>query len=173
MLVATGRARNPDIDDRDDSRYRPLQQAVTDVAQHLAQAIARDGEGATKFITLHIGGAANEGEAVRVARSVANSPLVKTAFFASDPNLGRLLMAIGNAGLADLDTTRVEVWLDDLKVIERGSRAASYREEDGVRAMQPAEITVRIGLGRGLAETTFWTCDLSYDYVKINAEYRT
>jgi glutamate N-acetyltransferase/amino-acid N-acetyltransferase len=104
---------------------------------------------------------------------VANSPLVKTAFFASDPNLGRLLMAIGNAEVADFDTTRVEVWLGDLRVIEHGSRAPAYREEDGLRAMQPAEITLHIGLGRGTAETTVWTCDLSYDYVKINAEYRT
>jgi glutamate N-acetyltransferase/amino-acid N-acetyltransferase len=173
MLIATGRACNRAIDPRHDSRYRALQHAVTEVARQLAQAIARDGEGATKFITLRVSGAANEAEAARVARSVANSPLVKTAFFASDPNLGRLLMAIGNAEVADFDTTRVEVWLGDLRVIEHGSRAPAYREEDGLRAMQPAEITLHIGLGRGTAETTVWTCDLSYDYVKINAEYRT
>jgi glutamate N-acetyltransferase / amino-acid N-acetyltransferase len=173
MLVATGRAGHRDIESCDDVRYEMVQQAVIEVAQQLAQAIARDGEGATKFITLHVGGAADEAEAVRVARSVANSPLVKTAFFASDPNLGRLIMAIGNTGLTDFDTSRVELSLGHLKVIERGHRAPSYRDEDGVRAMQPAEIVLRIDLGRGAAETTVWTCDLSYAYVKINAEYRT
>jgi glutamate N-acetyltransferase / amino-acid N-acetyltransferase len=139
----------------------------------LAQAIARDGEGATKFITVQVEGGEDAGEVLRVARGIANSPLVKTAFFASDPNLGRLLMAIGNAGVSGLDTSRVNLWLGDVQVIDRGGRAASYREEDGVRVMKPAEITVRVHLGRGGAATTVWTCDYSYDYVKINAEYRT
>jgi glutamate N-acetyltransferase/amino-acid N-acetyltransferase len=118
-------------------------------------------------------GAAAEAEAVRVAKAIAHSPLVKTAFFASDPNLGRLIMAIGNAGIDDLDPARVSLWLGDVLVIEHGGRAASYREEDGARAMRPPEIEIRVALGRGGAETTVWTCDFSYDYVKINAEYRT
>lgn len=172
VLIATGRAGNPPID-ADAASYVALRSAVEAVAVALAQAIARDGEGATKFITVTVEGAANAGEALRVARSIANSPLVKTAFFASDPNLGRLLMAIGNAGVPDLDTTRVNLWLGDVHVIDDGGRAASYREEDGARVMRPAEIAVRTLLGRGDAATTVWTCDFSYDYVKINAEYRT
>jgi glutamate N-acetyltransferase/amino-acid N-acetyltransferase len=140
---------------------------------HLAQCIARDGEGATKFITIDVGGAASDAEAHVVAKCIAHSPLVKTAFFASDPNLGRLLMAIGNAGIKSLDTTRVNLFLGDVKVIDRGGRAASYREDDGARVMKPAEITVRVELGRGTGKATVWTCDYSYDYVKINAEYRT
>jgi glutamate N-acetyltransferase / amino-acid N-acetyltransferase len=173
VLIATARAGNREISDADDAGYAALRRAVVEVAQALAQAIARDGEGATKFITIRVAGAAAEPEAVRVAKSIAHSPLVKTAFFASDPNLGRLLMAIGNAGVGALDVSRVELWLGDVKVIERGGRAAGYREEDGARAMRPAEIEVRVDLGRGTAGTTVWTCDLSYDYVKINAEYRT
>ncbi|MCX7891640.1 MAG: bifunctional glutamate N-acetyltransferase/amino-acid acetyltransferase ArgJ [Burkholderiales bacterium] len=173
VLVATGQAAMGEIADERAPTYAALRAAVTEVAQALAQAIARDGEGATKFITVRVTGARDEAEAVRVAKAIAHSPLVKTAFFASDPNLGRLLMAIGNAGIADLDTAGVNLWLGDVQVIDRGGRAASYREEDGARVMKPAEITVRVGLGRGAAETTVWTCDLSYDYVKINAEYRT
>jgi len=173
VLIATARAGNREIAGADDAGYAALKRAVVEVARDLAKAIARDGEGATKFITIHVAGAGSETEAVRVAKSIANSPLVKTAFFASDPNLGRLLMAIGNAGGADLDASRVELWLGDAKVIERGGRAAGYREEDGARVMRPAEIDVRVALGRGTAETTVWTCDFSYDYVKINAEYRT
>jgi glutamate N-acetyltransferase/amino-acid N-acetyltransferase len=173
VLIATGKAGNREIASADDAGYAALRRAVVEVAQALAQAIARDGEGATKFITIRVAGAASEPEAVRVAKSIAHSPLVKTAFFASDPNLGRLLMAIGNAGIAALDPARVELWLGELKVIERGGRAAGYREADGARAMRPAEIDVRVELGRGAAVATVWTCDLSYDYVKINAEYRT
>ena len=172
VLVATGASGGPTIE-HDGADYASLRAAVEAVAVLLAQAIARDGEGATKFITVTVAAAADAAEALRVARGIANSPLVKTAFFASDPNLGRLLMAIGNAGVADLDTTGVELWLGDVRVIERGGRAASYREEDGARVMRPAEITVRVALGRGAAGSTVWTCDLSYDYVKINAEYRT
>jgi glutamate N-acetyltransferase / amino-acid N-acetyltransferase len=173
VLIATGRARNREITDTKEAGYADLRRAVTEVAQTLAQAIARDGEGATKFITIRVLNAATEQEAVRVGKAVAHSPLVKTAFFASDPNLGRLIMAIGNAGISDLDTSRVHLWLGDVKVIDGGARAASYREEDGVRVMRPAEITVRIELGRGAAEAAVWTCDFSYDYIKINAEYRT
>jgi len=173
VLIATGRATAKEISTADDSAYRALKSAMVEVAAELAQAIARDGEGATKFITVNVGAAASEAEALRVARSIANSPLVKTALFASDPNLGRLLMAIGNAGIENLDTARVNLWLGDVQVIDRGGRAASYREEDGARVMKPSEIAMRVDLGRGAAQTTVWTCDFSYDYVKINAEYRT
>ncbi|MBC7781078.1 MAG: bifunctional glutamate N-acetyltransferase/amino-acid acetyltransferase ArgJ [Proteobacteria bacterium] len=173
VLIATGRAAGASIADATDPRLRVLEAALIDVAARLAQAIARDGEGATKFITIDVHGGANEDEALRVARGIANSPLVKTALFASDPNLGRLLMAIGNAGVADLDTSRVQLRLGDVTVIENGGRAATYREEDGIRVMKPAEITIDVELGRGRASATVWTCDFSYDYVKINAEYRT
>ena len=173
VLIATARARNREIAGPADPGYAALARAVVEVARELAQAIARDGEGATKFITVRVTGAASEAEAARVARAIANSPLVKTAFFASDPNLGRLIMAIGNAGIDGLDAARVDLWLGDVQVIERGGRAVAYREEDGARAMRPPEIEVRVALGRGSAETTVWTCDFSYDYVKINAEYRT
>jgi len=173
VLMATGLAGAAAIDSDADPRLPLLEAALVDVAARLAQAIARDGEGATKFITVDVHGGADEAEALRVARGVANSPLVKTALFASDPNLGRLLMAIGNAGVSGLDTSRVQVSLGDVKVIVDGGRAASYREEDGARVMKPAEITINIDLGRGSAATTVWTCDFSYDYVKINAEYRT
>jgi glutamate N-acetyltransferase/amino-acid N-acetyltransferase len=177
VLIATGRAANDEIIDAEPARYERLRAAVVEVAQQLAQAIARDGEGATKFITITVDGARDGDEALRVARSIGNSPLVKTALFASDPNLGRLLMAIGNAKVEALDTSRVQLWLaageDEVRVIEGGRRAASYREEDGARVMKPAEIGIRVDLGRGDHATTVWTCDFSYDYVKINAEYRT
>lgn len=173
LLVATGASGAPAIAASSDPAYAALEAAVTAVAVELAQAIARDGEGATKFITIDIGGAASEAEAVSVAKAIAHSPLVKTAFFASDPNLGRLIAAIGNAGVRDLDASRVNLWLGDVQVIDRGGRAASYREEDGARVMKPAEIVIRADLGRGRAATTVWTCDFSYEYVKINAEYRT
>jgi glutamate N-acetyltransferase/amino-acid N-acetyltransferase len=173
VLIATGRAAGAEITSADSAAYSALRDAVVAVAAPLAQAIARDGEGATKFITVRVEGGRDEAEVLRVARSIANSPLVKTAFFASDPNLGRLLMAIGNAGVTDLDTAGVNLWLGDVQVIDHGERAASYREEDGARVMQPEEIIVRVVLGRGNASTAVWTCDYSYDYVKINAEYRT
>jgi len=173
VLIATGAAAASEIVAAQDSGYVALKDAVTQVAVALAQSIARDGEGATKFITIKVNGADSAQEAVRVAKSVAHSPLVKTAFFASDPNLGRLIMAIGNAGVASLDTSRIDLYLGDVKVIDRGGRAEAYREEDGARVMKPAEIVVRIELGRGNASSTVWTCDFSYDYVKINAEYRT
>ena len=173
VLIATGAAGAMEIASAADPAYALLKKAVAEVAVKLAQAIAHDGEGATKFITINVAAAGSEAEALRVARQVANSPLVKTALFASDPNLGRLLMAIGNAGIADFDSSKVSLWLGDVKVIERGGRAASYQEEDGARVMKPAEIEINIDLGRGTAGTTMWTCDFSYDYVKINAEYRT
>ena len=173
VLIATGASGAREISSPADAGYGLLQGAIGEVAVLLAQAIARDGEGATKFITVEVSGATAVDEAVAVARSVANSPLVKTAFFASDPNLGRLIMAVGNAGIPALDVSRVNIFLGNVKVIDAGGRAASYREEDGAREMKNAEITIRIDLGRGTAGTTMWTCDYSYDYVKINAEYRT
>ena len=177
VLIATGKAAMPEIIGAEPARYLALKAAVVEVAQQLAQAIARDGEGATKFITIAVNGASDEAEALRVARSIGNSPLVKTALFASDPNLGRLLMAIGNARVEELDTAKVDLYLsagdDEVRVIEAGRRAASYREEDGARVMKPDEIVIRVELGRGTHGTVVWTCDFSYDYVKINAEYRT
>ncbi|MEO7405175.1 MAG: bifunctional glutamate N-acetyltransferase/amino-acid acetyltransferase ArgJ [Burkholderiales bacterium] len=172
VLIATGQAANAEIG-AGSPAYATLKAGLIAVAATLAQAIARDGEGATKFITIDVARAANDAEALRVARSIANSPLVKTALFASDPNLGRLLMAIGNAGVPDFDTSKMNLQLGGVLVIERGGRAASYREEDGARVMKPAEIVIRVDLGRGAATATVWTCDFSYDYVKINAEYRT
>jgi glutamate N-acetyltransferase/amino-acid N-acetyltransferase len=177
VLIATGRAANAEIVAGQPARFAALRAAIVEVAQELAQAIARDGEGATKFITITVAGAATDDEALRVGRSIGNSPLVKTALFASDPNLGRLLMAIGNARIENLETARVELWLsagdDAVRVIEAGRRAPSYREEDGARVMKSDEIGIRVELGRGDATTVVWTCDFSYDYVKINAEYRT
>jgi len=173
MLIATGRAGNAEITSADSADYLALREAVLAVAVPLAQAIARDGEGATKFITIRVSGAADEAEAARVGKCIAHSPLVKTAFFASDPNLGRLIMAIGNAGVVNLDVSRVSIWLGDVRVLLNGGRDPSYLEEEGARVMKPAEIEVHVALGRGRAEQTVWTCDFSYDYVKINAEYRT
>ncbi len=173
MLIATGHAGNAEITSAASADYAALRAAVLTVATPLAQAIARDGEGATKFITIRVSGAADDNEAARVGKCIAHSPLVKTAFFASDPNLGRLIMAIGNAGVADMDVSKVSIWLGDVRVLLNGGRDAAYREEDGARVMKPAEINVHVALGRGNAEQTVWTCDFSYDYVKINAEYRT
>ncbi|MBW7925789.1 MAG: bifunctional glutamate N-acetyltransferase/amino-acid acetyltransferase ArgJ [Burkholderiaceae bacterium] len=152
---------------------RALREAIVSVARELAQAIVRDGEGATKFISVHVEGARDDDEAAAVAFTVAHSPLVKTAFFASDPNLGRILAAVGRAGVADLDVDRVDLYLDDVHVATRGGRHPGYREEEGQRVMRKAEIDVRIVLGRGSASTTVWTCDLSHDYVSINADYRS
>jgi glutamate N-acetyltransferase/amino-acid N-acetyltransferase len=173
VLIATGATKLPEIQSAFQDSYRILKGAVVEVAQQLAQAIARDGEGATKFITVRVESARDEDEAVRVAKTIAHSPLVKTALFASDPNLGRLLMAIGNAGIQNLDTSLVGVRLGDVQVIEHGCRAPRYREEDGARVMRPDEITIQVALLRGSASVTVWTCDFSYEYVKINAEYRT
>jgi glutamate N-acetyltransferase/amino-acid N-acetyltransferase len=144
-----------------------------DVARWLAQAIVRDGEGATKFITVRVEGGRDAEECRLVAYAIAHSPLVKTAFFASDPNLGRILAAVGYAGIADLDQTKIDLYLDEVRVAQNGGRHVDYVESDGARVMQQSEITVRVGLGRGEAADTVWTCDFSYDYVKINADYRS
>jgi glutamate N-acetyltransferase/amino-acid N-acetyltransferase len=173
VLIATGRAAAPEIADTRSAAYGEFVHAVTALAQELAQAVVRDGEGATKFITIRVEGGRNEEECRRIGYAIAHSPLVKTAFFASDPNLGRILAAVGNAGVADLAAERVELYLDDVLVAKGGGRHSGYREEDGRRVMKQAEITVRVALQRGPAAATLWTCDLSHDYVTINAEYRT
>jgi glutamate N-acetyltransferase/amino-acid N-acetyltransferase len=173
MLIATGKAAMPEITDEKSPDYQAFLEAVTDVAARLAQAIVRDGEGATKFITLRVEGGRDAQECRKAAYAIAHSPLVKTAFFASDPNLGRILAAVGNAGIADLAVDRVDMYLDDVLVVQHGSRHPSYREADGQRVMKQSEITVRIELNRGAASAVVWTCDLSHDYVSINADYRS
>jgi len=173
VLIASGAAGGPTINGAAHRGYAPLRRAVLEVSQGLAQAIVRDGEGATKFITVRVEKGRNENECRSVAYAIAHSPLVKTAFFASDPNLGRLLAAIGNSGVRGLDVNRIELYLDELQVARQGGRAPAYREEDGKRVMGKSEITVRVVLKRGTAATTVWTCDLSHEYVTINAEYRT
>lgn len=170
--IATG-ASELKIESIDDPRLEALIGALTIVAQRLAQSMIRDGEGATKFITVTVEGARTKAEALQVCYAVAHSPLVKTAFFASDPNLGRILAAVGNARVEDLDAGKVDLWLDDVQVAVGGGRAPQYREEDGVRVMAKPEILVRINLGRGTASETVWTTDLSHDYVSINADYRS
>ena len=173
VVIATGRSGLPEVRDTASREYQELRDAVAAVAVQLAQAIVRDGEGATKFITVRVEGGGTEQECSRVAYAIAHSPLIKTAFFASDPNLGRILAAVGYAGIADLDVAGVRLYLDDVLVAEGGGRAPGYREEDGQQVMEQEEITIRVALGRGAAQTTVWTCDLSYDYVRINADYRT
>jgi glutamate N-acetyltransferase/amino-acid N-acetyltransferase len=177
VLIATGTAGNVLIADAASPDYGALRETVKMVAVELAQAIVRDGEGATKFMTVRVEGGRDRAECKAVGYAIAHSPLVKTAFFASDPNLGRILAAIGNAGIIDLDVGTVRVWLGDsagsVLVAENGGRAASYREEQGARIMQQAEISVRVDLARGETQATVWTCDFSYDYVKINADYRS
>jgi len=172
-LIATQRAGNAEITSLDSAEGRALAAALGDVARLLAQAIVRDGEGATKFITVRVEGGASAQECRKVAYAIAHSPLVKTAFFASDPNLGRILAAVGYAGIEDLDQTRIDLYLDDVLVARQGGRNPDYREEDGQRVMRQAEITVRVLLGRGDAQDQVWTCDLSHDYVSINADYRS
>ena len=173
VLIATHRAGHAPITQLESGDGRRLRDAVVAVAQQLAQAIVRDGEGATKFISVCIDGGKTEDECRQAAYAIAHSPLVKTAFFASDPNLGRILAAVGYAGIQDLDQTKIDLFLDDVAVVKNGGRLAAYREEDGQRVMKQSEITVRVNLNRGAASTTVWTCDLSYDYVKINADYRS
>jgi len=173
MLIATGRAATPEIGDATSADYALLMEGITTVAAELAQAIIRDGEGATKFITIRVERGRKEDECRRVAYAIAHSPLVKTAFFASDPNLGRILAAVGNAGIPDLAVDKVDLYLDEVLVARGGARHAGYREADGARVMARPEITVRVVLNRGAAAATVWTCDLSHDYVTINAEYRT
>ena len=155
------------------SEFLALKAAMLQVSQQLAQAIVRDGEGATKFITVKVTGGKVQSECTQAAYAIAHSPLVKTAFFASDPNLGRILAAVGYAGIADLDQTKISLSLDDVAIVRDGGRLATYKEEDGARVMKQSEITVHVDLGRGNAFDTVWTCDFSYDYVKINADYRS
>ena len=173
VIIATGKNSQSEIDNIADPRYKQLKDLLGSLALELAQAVVRDGEGATKFITVRVENAKTRDEARQAAYAVAHSPLVKTAFFASDPNLGRLLAAIGYAGIADLDTDTVEMYLDEVLVAENGGRAASYTEEQGQAVMAKDEITVRIKLHRGQASATVYTCDLSHDYVSINADYRS
>lgn len=172
ILIATG-VSGVNIEHATDPGAAELLAALTATARQLAQAIVRDGEGATKFITIRVEAARTEAEAAAVAYAIAHSPLVKTAFFASDPNLGRILAAVGYAGVADLDVNAVDLFLDDVHVATRGGRHPAYLEEAGQRVMKNTEITVRVVLGRGAAATTVWTCDLSHDYVSINADYRS
>jgi glutamate N-acetyltransferase / amino-acid N-acetyltransferase len=173
VLMTSGQASMPPIERADDPRLAGVRAALEEVAIEVSQAIVRDGEGATKFIAITVEGGRDAAECDRVARAIADSPLVKTAFFASDPNLGRIVCAIGNGGIADLDTRGVSFWLDDVRVVADGGRAPSYREEDGQRVMANPEIAVRVSLSRGDASATVWTCDLSHGYVSINADYRS
>jgi glutamate N-acetyltransferase/amino-acid N-acetyltransferase len=173
VIVATGKAAMAPVTRADDARVGTLRDTLAQVATELAQAIVRDAEGATKFITIVVEGGRDAPECRKVAFGIAHSPLVKTAFFASDPNLGRIVCAIGNAAAPDLDPSRVSFRLDDVRVVDRGGRAPSYREEDGQRVMKQDEITITVALGRGQATSRVWTCDFSHDYVSINADYRS
>ena len=173
VVIATGKAGNSVVTDWQNPAAAVLKQALIDVAKWLAQAIVRDGEGATKFITVRVEGGRDSAECRQVAYAIAHSPLVKTAFFASDPNLGRILAAVGYAGIADLDQACIDLFLDDVHVATRGGRHPDYREEDGQRTMKQDEIMVRVLLGRGQAHDQVWTCDLSHEYVTINADYRS
>ena len=173
IVIATNQAGNAQVTSLDSADGQALKAAMLNVARQLAQAIVRDGEGATKFITVQVQGGRTGEECRQVAYAIAHSPLVKTAFFASDPNLGRILAAVGYAGIDDLDQNTIDLYLDDVHVAVNGGRNPAYREEDGQRVMKQAEITVRVVLGRGQASDTVWTCDLSHDYVSINADYRS
>lgn len=172
ILMATGKAGNAVIDENS-QYFAAIRDKLTEVAIELAQAIVRDGEGATKFMTVRVEGGKSEEECRKVAYAIAHSPLIKTAFFASDPNLGRILAAIGYAGIDDLDVNNMELYLGDVLVAEKGGRASSYVEEQGAAVMKESDILVRVVLNRGKADCTVWTCDFSYDYVKINADYRS
>lgn len=172
ILVATGQS-GVEIAERDSPAFAAFYQALREVAEQLAQAIVRDGEGATKFMTIKVEGGKTIDECKAIGYAIGRSPLVKTAFFASDPNLGRILAAIGYAGIDDLDVEKLSLYLDDVLVAVNGGRNPAYQEEDGQRVMKQAEITIRVVLGRGEANATVWTCDFSYDYVKINADYRS
>jgi glutamate N-acetyltransferase / amino-acid N-acetyltransferase len=173
VVIATNKVGNTPISSWTSADGAALKAAMLEVARHLAQAIVRDGEGATKFISIQVDGGKSSEECRKVAYAIAHSPLVKTAFFASDPNLGRILAAVGYAGIDDLDQTKIDLFLDDVNVATQGGRNPRYQESDGQRVMKQSEITVRVVLGRGLVSETVWTCDLSYDYVKINADYRS
>jgi len=173
MLIASGKAAMEELGDARSADFAVLRDAITGVAMQLAQAIVRDGEGATKFITIRVDGGRSEEECRKIGFAIAHSPLVKTAFFASDPNLGRILAAIGYAGVADLDVEKIELYLDDVPVARHGGRNSGYLEADGQRVMRQSEITVRVVLNRGSSSAVLWTCDLSHDYVSINADYRS
>jgi len=176
MLIATGQSGTTEImldGTAGSADYDTLRNTVTEVAMLLAQAIVRDGEGATKFMTINVESGRDEAECRKIAYAIAHSPLIKTAFFASDPNLGRILAAIGYAGVDDLDVNKLKLYLGDVLVAENGGRAASYEEAQGSAVMKEPEITVCVVLGRGNANATVWTCDFSYDYVRINADYRS
>jgi glutamate N-acetyltransferase / amino-acid N-acetyltransferase len=173
VLMASRKAAHAEITDLNSADGQALRAALIEVSQKLAQAIVRDGEGATKFITITVEGGRDEAECQKAAYAIAHSPLVKTAFFASDPNLGRILAAVGYAGIDDLDQSLIELHLDDVHVVTKGGRRPEYQEADGQRVMKQSEITIRVGLARGKATATVWTCDLSHDYVTINADYRS
>jgi glutamate N-acetyltransferase/amino-acid N-acetyltransferase len=173
VVVASNKAAHAPVTSLDSADGQALRAAMMDIARQLAQAIVRDGEGATKFMTIQVEGGKNGEECRKVAYAIAHSPLVKTAFFASDPNLGRILAAVGYAGIEDLDQTKIDLYLDEVLVAKNGGRHPGYVEADGQRVMKQSEITVRVVLGRGTAADTVWTCDFSYDYVKINADYRS
>jgi glutamate N-acetyltransferase/amino-acid N-acetyltransferase len=173
VIMATHKAAHAQITSLASAEGQALKAAMLQVARQLAHAIVRDGEGATKFITLQIEGGKTAAECRQVAYAIAHSPLVKTAFFASDPNLGRILAAVGYAGIEDLDQTRIDLYLDDVLVAVQGGRNPNYQEADGQRVMKQSEIVVRVLLGRGTASDTVWTCDLSHEYVSINADYRS
>ena len=173
ILIASGKSSLPAITSTDSPAYAALRDAVTETAQTLSQLIVRDGEGATKFMTVQVEGGSSVAECRQIAYAIGHSPLVKTAFYASDPNLGRILAAIGYAGVTDLDVGKIDLYLDDVLVAKAGGRNPEYKEEDGQRVMKKAEILIRVVLGRGDAQATIWTCDLSHDYVSINADYRS
>ena len=173
VVIASNKAKHAPITSLESTEGKALLHAMLAIAKKLAQAIVRDGEGATKFITVAVEGGKTIEECLKVAHAIGHSPLVKTAFFASDPNLGRILAAVGYAGIDDLDQTRIDLYLDDVLVAKNGGRFADYVEADGQRVMKQSEITVRVVLGRGNAADTIWTCDFSYEYVKINADYRS
>ncbi|MEH6798362.1 MAG: bifunctional glutamate N-acetyltransferase/amino-acid acetyltransferase ArgJ [Halopseudomonas sabulinigri] len=173
MLIATGQAEMPEVSSAESGEYQQLAEAINAVMLELAQAIVRDGEGATKFVTIQVNGGGNRDECLDVGYAVAHSPLIKTALFASDPNWGRILAAVGYAGVPNLDVEKIDVYLDEVCITRNGSRAEEYCEEQGAAVMAQAEITIRIELGRGEYSETLWTTDLSHEYVRINAEYRT
>ncbi|SPL71752.1 bifunctional glutamate N-acetyltransferase/amino-acid acetyltransferase ArgJ [Acinetobacter stercoris] len=173
IFAATGLAGGDEIREIGDARYPVVLEVLARIMKRLAQLIVRDGEGATKFITVTVEGGQDTQECCDIAYSIAHSPLVKTAIFASDPNWGRILAAIGKAGVKDLDVEKIQVWLDDVQICKDGGAAADYTEEAGARVMTQPELTILVDLGRGTAKDTVYTCDLSYDYVKINADYRS
>jgi len=173
ILAATGKAEMPLIDSVESSQGQLLAKSVIDVFKELAQLLVRDGEGATKFVTIVVDNGADTDDCLKVAYSIAHSPLVKTAMFASDPNWGRLVAAIGRSGVEQLDVSNVRVWLDDLLIVEDAGVASGYREELGQQVFDQAEFTIRIDLGMGNCSETIWTCDLSHEYVSINADYRS